>query len=123
MTDLTPPRQGDPIWIIDEVVAKPGRGEAFLDAYMARYAPGARRRGLTLAHRMVEPAFWLEDASNRLLLVWTAPDAGAVWTGKHMARSDADVLRWWEEEAPEFIVSRRRAVLAEADAIAGLSDV
>ena len=123
MTDLTPRPQGDPIWIIDEVVAKPGRGEAFLEAYMARYAPGARRRGLRLAHRMVEPAFWLQDASNRLVLVWTAPDADAVWASKHMARNDAEVLRWWEEEAAEFIVSRRRAVLAEADAIAGLTDV
>ncbi len=114
---------GEPIWIVDEVVAKPGEGEAFLAAYMASYAPGARRRGLTLAHKMVEPAFWLAEASNRLLLVWTAADAQAVWASKHAARDDAEVRRWWDEEAPRFIVSRRRTVLAEADAIAGLSHV
>ena len=113
----------DPIWIVDEVVTKPGEGEAFLQAYMVSYAPGARRRGLTLAHRMVEPAFWLQGASNRLLLVWTAPDAGAVWASKHAARGDADVRRWWDEEAPRFIVSRRRTVLAEADALDRLGDV
>ena len=123
MIDKPSTERPDPIWIVDEVVAKPGQGKAFFDAYMARYAPGARRRGLTLAHQMVEPAYWLTDGSNRLLLVWTAADADTVWASKHQARNDPNVRRWWDEEAPGFIVSRRRSVLAEADVIAELADV
>jgi hypothetical protein len=112
-----------PIWILDEVTTRPGQGPAFLDAYMARYAPKAEARGMTLAYRMVEPAMWLDDAPNRLLFVWTMPDAGAVWQSKYIARPDPDVARWWDEEAPAFIESRRRSTLADADALAGLADV
>lgn len=111
------------IWVVDEVVTRPGQGPAFLDAYMTRYAPGASARGLTLAHRMIEPAMWLDDAPNRLLLVWTAPDAGSVWAAKHMARGDPAVQRWWNEEAPAFILSRRRGTMADADDLEALSDV
>lgn len=112
-----------PIWIVDEVTTRPGKGRAFLDAYMTHYAPGATARGLTLAHRMVEPAMWLDDASNRLLFVWTASDPVAVWMAKHVARGDAAVLRWWNEEAPAFILSRRRGTMADADALESLADV
>lgn len=112
-----------PIWIVDEIETRPGQGLAFLEAYMARYAPGAIARGMTLAHRMVEPAMWLDDAPNRLMLVWTVADADAAWNAKHAARGDPAVARWWNEEAPLFILSRRRATLADADMVEALADV
>ncbi|WP_380871403.1 hypothetical protein ACFB49_24550 [Sphingomonas sp. DBB INV C78] len=112
---------GDPIWVVDEVETRPGQGQTFLDAYMTYYAPGAAARGMTLAHRMVEPAMWLDDAPNRILLIWTVPHVGLVWGAKHVARGDMDVLRWWNEEAPKFILSRRRSTMAAADALAGLA--
>jgi hypothetical protein len=111
------------IWIVDEVETRPGMGPAFLEAYLSRYAPGAEARGLTLAHRMVEPAMWLDDAPNRLILVWQAADAGAVWAAKHQARGDPAVTAWWEEEAPAYILSRKRGTFAPADALEALADV
>lgn len=111
------------IWIMDEIETKPGQGQAFLDAYMARYAPGNTARGLKLAHVMVEPAMWLDDASNRLVIIWEAADAGAVWAAKHQARGDEAVIRWWEEEAPAFTVSRRRSTLAPAEMLETLANV
>ncbi len=112
-----------PIWVIDDIVTRPGQGQAFLESYMRDYAPGAIARGMTLAHRMVEPAMWLDDASNRILLVWTLPDPGTVWAAKHAARGDEAVLRWWNEEAVRLILSRRRATLADADMLEALADV
>lgn len=112
-----------PIWIVDEVTTRPGQGAAFLDAYMRCYVPKAEARGMALAHRMVEPAMWLDHAPNRLFFVWTLADADAVWRAKHAARLDADVLRWWEEEAPPLILSRRRMTMADVGALAGLGDV
>lgn len=111
------------IWVVDEVETRPGMGAAFLDAYLARYAPGAEARGLRLAHTMVEPAMWLDDAPNRLLLVWEAADPGAVWTAKHQARGDPAVSTWWEEEAPAFILHRKRGTFAPAEALAALANV
>ena len=112
-----------PIWIVDVVTTRPGQGRAFLDAYLVHYAPKAEARGMTLAHRMVEPAMWLDHAPNRLLFVWAVADAGAVWRSKHAARMDPDVLRWWEEVAPAFILSRRRMTMADADTIPSSADV
>lgn len=114
---------GGMIWVVDEVETRPGMGAAFLDAYLTHYAPGAEARGLRLAHRMVEPAMWLDDAPNRLLLVWEASDAGAVWAAKHQARGDAAVSRWWTDEAPAFLLSRRRSTMAPAEALEALADV
>ncbi len=113
-----------PIWILDEVTTKPGQGPAFLAAYMERYAPKAQARGMTaLAHRMVEPAMWLDDAPNRLVLVWTLPNAGAVW-GASMARGP---IRMWRSggtrRLPAFIESRRRSTLADADMLAEYDNV
>lgn len=111
------------IWVMDEVETKPGQGPAFLDAYMEHYAPGNRARGLALAQVMVEPAMWLDDAPNRVLILWEADDAGAVWAAKHQARGDEAVIRWWEEEAPTFLLSRRRSTLAPADRLEALANV
>jgi len=112
-----------PIWILDEVTTRPGQGPAFLAAYMDRYAPHAQTRGMTLAYRMVEPAMWLNDAPNRIVFVWTLPNAAAIWASKHVARSSPDVAKWWNEEAPVYIESRKRSTLADASALAELVNV
>ncbi|WP_150294695.1 hypothetical protein [Sphingobium estronivorans] len=111
------------IYVIDELVARPGQGKALHDAYMQRYAPGARERGMVLAHRLVEPAMWLPEGVNRLLFIWTQPDVGAVWGAKQRARLDPDVDRWWQEEAPALVETRQRYTLAEAEALGELDNV
>ena len=111
------------IYVIDEILAKPGQGKALYEAYMARYVPGAEARGMTLQHRLVEPAMWLSEGSNRLVFLWAQSDVGAVWGAKHGARLDSAVDQWWEEEAPPLIESRQRYTLAEADALEALDNV
>lgn len=111
------------IWVIDDVETKPGMGRAFLDAYLVHYAPGAEARGLRLVRQMVEPALWLDDAPNRLILIWEADHAGAVWSAKHQARQDESVMRWWTEQAPAYLVSRRRSTMAPAERIEALTHV
>ncbi len=111
------------IHIIDDIVAKPGKGEALFAAYRAHYVPGAEARGMTLISTLVEPPFWLDEGSNRLLFIWTLPTVGAVW-GKNLAsRQDPAVQDWWWREAAALIATRRRSTLAPAEALAALSDV
>lgn len=110
------------IWIVDDVRCRPGMGRQFLDAYMRDYAPGAVARGMTLAHRMVEPAYWTGDVPNRITLVWAVPDAGTVWQTKFMARQDPSVERWWKD-ADAFLVSRERRIMADAEDVETLADV
>jgi len=112
-----------PIWIVDDITVRPGKGPDFVQAYMSQYAPGAVQRGMTLANRMVDPALWLQDQPNRILFVWTVPDAAAVWNCKYAARQDPAVLKWWRDQAPPFIQSRSRMIMGDVDDLQELSNV
>lgn len=111
------------VYVIDEIVAKPGKGKAFYDAYTQRYVPGAVDRGMTLVHRFVEPAMWLPEGMNRLFFIWSQSDPGAVWGAKQRARLDPEVTRWWEEDAASLIESRQRYTVAGVDALERLDNV
>ena len=111
------------IWIVDDILVRPGQGKAFLEAYRRDYAPGANARGMQLLHSRVEPAMWLDDEPNRLLLVWAVADAGALWLSKHVARVTPEVDTFWQETAPPFILSRTRSIMAEADQLEALDNV
>jgi hypothetical protein len=112
-----------PVFVIDDLTAKPGQGEALWRAYLERYAPGAARRGMSLVHQLVSPAFWLPDGSNRLLFVWTVSGAGGAWAMKHAGREDPEVTAWWTEQAPQWVASRTRSICAQAPDLAKLADV
>jgi len=112
-----------PVFVIDDLTAKPGRGEELLRAYLERYAPGATRRGMSLVHQLVSPAYWLPDGSNRLLFLWSVAGAGGAWAMKHAGREDPELLAWWTEEAPQLVASRTRSICAEAPDLGTLGDV
>lgn len=111
------------IFVINEVVAARGKGKAFLEAYTDRYVLGAEARGMKLVHRLVEPAMWLPEGTNRLVFIWTMAGPWVVWGAKQRARLDRDVDRWWQEDASALIETRQRFTLAEADALADLDNV
>lgn len=111
------------VFVIDDLTAKPGRGEALQRAYLERYAPGAARRGMKLVHQWVSPPYWLPDGSNRLLFVWTVPGPGGAWRMKHSGRQDPELVAWWTQEAPRLVEVRTRAICAEAADLAELADV
>jgi hypothetical protein len=111
------------VFVIDDLTAAPGQGEALLREYLARYAPGARKRGMTLVHQLVSPAYWLPEGSNRLLFVWTVAGPEGVWAMKHAGRQDPELAAWWTERAPRLATARSRAICAEAAHLAELADV
>ena len=76
------------IYILDEMTAKPGQAEALLAAYMEKYAPAARERGMILVHRWVTPPLWLKEQSNTLYVIWTVQGAKAWWQMSFLGRRD-----------------------------------
>ena len=110
------------IYILDQVTPKPGKAEAFLKAYMDRYAPGARARGMTLEHTWITPPMWLDSESNTLFIVWSLKGAGNWWAMNHMGRREKDVLDWWAD-ADSMIESRKRSFLGNVADIASFVDV
>ncbi|WP_305094140.1 hypothetical protein [Prescottella sp. R16] len=110
------------VFVVDEMVAAPGRGRAFLDAYLERYAPGARDRGLVLDRILVAPPVWLDDGSNTVTVTWTAPGTDAWWRQRWAAGRDPDVAAWWAWADTE-LVRRERTTACAADALAAVTDV
>ncbi|RJF93134.1 hypothetical protein [Sphingomonas cavernae] len=110
------------IQVIDEIVARPGAAKALLDDYLARYAPGARDRGMVLEQILVSPPMWLDDQSNTLTIRWSLRDTAAWWRMRAVGGNDPDVAAWWAE-VDARAVSRRRSFAAEPADIGALCDV
>ncbi|MDP3674925.1 MAG: hypothetical protein Q8R44_07500 [Novosphingobium sp.] len=108
--------------MIDEIVAAPGAGRALLDDYLARYAPGARARGMVLEQVLVAPPVWLDDQSNTLTIRWSLANAGAWWGMRAVSGADSAVAAWWAEVDARAI-SRRRSFATAPEAIVRLCDV
>lgn len=110
------------IYIVDEVVTKPGQARGFIDRYLAEYAPGAERRGMTLDRVLVSPPIWLPDQENTVTITWTVPGVGAWWQMTAMGRHDASIGEFWTE-IEQLLQSRSRRMTAAADDVDGLNNV
>lgn len=110
------------IFVIDRIVARPGRGKALFDRYVQDYVPLATGRGLTLQHRLVSPPVWLEEQSNTLLFIWSVQGAGAYWGAEAIARYTPGTSDFWREIEP-MVESRTRSVAAGADDMESLANV
>lgn len=113
-----------PVHIIDRVLTRPGQTRAFVDRYLAEYAPGARDRGMTLEHVLVSPPIWFEDQSNTVTVIWSLPGPLAWWQMTWKGRPDPALGQWWSE-IDELVQERSRSVAAAAgdvDALCALED-
>ncbi|MCA1004530.1 hypothetical protein LCL87_02255 [Rhodococcus hoagii] len=110
------------VYIVDEMVVRPGRARAFLSAYLERYAPGAESRGLTLERALVSPPVWLDDQSNTVTVTWTVPGADAWWQQRWAAGRDPDVARWWAD-ADDWLISRTRSTSCAVEDLAAVAGV
>ncbi|EFG79416.1 hypothetical protein HMPREF0591_0675 [Mycobacterium parascrofulaceum ATCC BAA-614] len=113
---------GGHVFVIDRVVTRPGCARRFVDAYLAEYAPGARRRGMTLRDVLVSPPIWFDDETNTVTITWTLPDVRAWWEMTWKGRPDPDVGEWWCTIA-ELVQERSRSFAAAAEDVDRLCDV
>jgi hypothetical protein len=102
------------VHVIDRVVTAPGCAQAFIDAYLAGYAPGARERGMTLRDVLVSPPIWFPDRTNVVTITWTLPTPLAWWQMTWQGRPDPTVAQWWSSVG-DFVVERSRSVATAAD--------
>ncbi|PHV67088.1 hypothetical protein [Williamsia muralis] len=110
------------IFVVDQVVLKPGAARDFVAAYLDEYAPAAARRGLILDRIIVTPPVWLDDASNTVTATWSVPGPRAWWQTMVAARHDPAPAQWWTDVAP-MIVERSRSMAADVGDVEGLCDV
>ena len=103
------------LYVVDEIVARPGDAKALLDAYLERYAPGARERGMVLDRVLVSPPLWLDDGCNTLTISWTLAGVPAWWHMRMLAGADAAVAAWWSEVDARAERRQRRFMAAGED--------
>ena len=113
-----PDPNSDPVYVIDELLLKPGRLEAFLSAMEARYRPGAEARGQRLVQTLVTPPTETDGVAQSVILTWVLDGVAGFWTMRSQ-NSTEEVAAWWAE-CESFIQSRSRRLAAEPGAIAGL---
>jgi hypothetical protein len=110
------------VYVVDRVTTRPGCAKTFVDAYLSEYAPGARRRGMTLRDVLVSPPIWFDDRSNTVTITWSLPSPQAWWEMTWQARPDPTLGSWWLAVAA-LIDERSRTVAAAAEDVDGLCDV
>lgn len=101
------------VFVVDHVITAPGCTQAFIDAYLSGYVPGARERGMELRDVLVSPPLLLDDRPNVVTITWSLPSPQAWWQMTWQARPDPTVARWWQSVA-DLVVERSRRVASRA---------
>jgi hypothetical protein len=104
------------VFVVDRVVTAPGCTQAFIDAYLAGYVPGARERGMELRDVLVSPPLLFDDRPNVVTITWSLPSPQAWWQMTWQARPDLTVARWWQSIS-DLVVERSRSVASAADGV------
>jgi len=108
------------IFILDEIVVKPGLTAEYRAAYETRYMPAARGRGMTLEGSWRNPpAQDLHDIPTTLYFMWSVPDVSAWWSMRMSRNPDGsdqrfEKHRWWQE-SDAMTLSRKRTFLTGLD--------
>lgn len=111
------------VYVLDEILVKPGMAGAYRQAYRKRYMPGARRRGMRLdgawRHPPVEE---YEGVPVTLYYLWSLESVEAWWAMRRSKTPDGaderyEKLAWWQD-SDDMTLSRSRkflSALAEAE--------
>ncbi|AYJ48307.1 hypothetical protein [Rhodococcus sp. P1Y] len=110
------------VYVVDRIVARPGLAKQFVEAYLANYAPGARRRHMVLESIIVSPPMWLNDQSNEITVTWTVRGTTGWWNMARTSRADSDVRQWWNT-ADSLVLERHRSMAVSATDVDGLVGV
>lgn len=104
------------IFILDEIIVKPGKTAAYCEAFDRDYAPGAQRRGMRSEGRWRNPPMQdFEELPATLYFLWSVEDV-AGWWRMRMSRTPEGMderfekHRWWQESEP-LTLGRKRSFL------------
>jgi hypothetical protein len=105
------------IFILDEIVVKPGLAAKYREAYRTGYAPGAKARGMRLEGAWQHPpAQDYDELPVTLYYLWSVEDVAAWWAMRMSRNPDGSDQRfekhaWWRT-SDRMTLSRKRSVLS-----------
>lgn len=97
---------GEPIYLIDELELLPDVTEEFLEAFRARYLPGARERGMELLHTWVSPPERPPETGSTIFCVWSLAGIPGFWRMRSQ-NATPEIAAWWRE-CERYCVRRTR---------------
>ena len=103
--------EADPIFVIDDLRLRAGQLESFLEAFEARYRPGAEARGQRLLHVLVDPPTRALDVPHSVVLLWQVDGIAGFW-GVRSQNATEEVLRFWNDCDARWVESRTRRFAA-----------
>jgi hypothetical protein len=104
------------IFILDEIVLKPGQVAAYRDAYRAGYVPGAERRGMKLEGAWQNPPGQdYAELETTLYYLWSVEGVAGWWNMRRSKTPEGaderyDKHAWWQENE-RMVVRRNRKFL------------
>lgn len=104
------------IFILDEIVVKPGLAVEYREAYQQNYAPGAQQRGMKMEGSWRNPPGQdLHEIPTTLYFLWSVVDVSAWWQMRMSRNADGSDQRfekhqWWQE-SDRMTLSRKRTFL------------
>ena len=112
-----PAGEREAIYVLDELVLRPGRLADFLETMERDYRPAAEARGQRLVHTWVTPPTTVEGPDTTLLLVWRLEGIPGFW-GMRSRNSEPEVGQWWQDCEP-LVIRRTRRFAASPEAVEG----
>jgi hypothetical protein len=112
------------IYILDEIVVQQMRAVDLRDAYMKRYVPAARARGMCLEGAWRSPPVEIEERLSTLHFLWSVADVATWWQMRLGAKratpeldgaieGDTDKSSWWRY-VDSVAISRKRTLMIDA---------
>jgi hypothetical protein len=110
---------GDTIFLIDEIELRPDVMDDFLEAFRARYLPGARDRGMELVHTWVTPPETPPETGATILFVWALAGIPGFWRMRSQ-NATPEIADWWRE-CEGYCVQRTRRFAVAPESLSAFS--
>lgn len=104
------------VFILDEIVVRPGLAREYRRNYRIRYMPGAERRGMRLEGAWQHPPGQdYEELPTTLYYLWSVEGVEGWWAMRLSRGPDGsderfEKLAWWEE-SEAMTLARKRSML------------
>lgn len=114
------------VFILDEIVVKPGQAAAYREAYERNYVPAAQQRGMQRVGSWRNPPLQdFDELPTTFYFLWSVTDVQGWWRMRMSRNADGsdqrfEKHRWWQE-SDQMTVSRKRTVLSALSDLSALS--
>ena len=99
--------RSEPVWVVDDIVVKPGCQQQVIDLFTGEYADYAKERKLELENMFLLPPLERPNDVSRILFIWRYVSLDDLWEARYGEENDDRLTALWGR-LDTLIVSRTR---------------